>query len=125
MNKLYIVCRGDIPAGAQIAQTAHALAAFATAHPDRFKSWAEPEQRNIVCLAAPSRGALEALLASLLAQGIACAAFRETDLNDELTGFSCGEEAGKSLSCLPLAGRDPLRPTKAAPNGYVRVPFEP
>lgn len=105
MNKIFTVVRADIPAGAQIAQTGHALAAFATAYPDRFKAWAEPEQRNIVCLASPTRAALEALLASLLAQGIACAAFRETDLNDELTGFSCGEEAAKQLSSLPLAGR--------------------
>jgi hypothetical protein len=107
MNKLYVVVRGDIPTGAQIAQTGHALAAFATGHPERFRAWAEPEQRNIVCLAAPSLGALETLLASLLAQGIPCAAFRETDLNDELTGFSCGDDAAKMLSSLPLAGREP------------------
>jgi len=107
MNKLYTIVRSDIPAGAQVAQTAHAVAAFASAHPDQFKAWAEPEQRNIVCLVAPARAELESLLARLVAAGVACAAFRETDLGEELTGIACAEEAAKLLSSLPLAGRAP------------------
>jgi hypothetical protein len=110
MNKLFTIVRSDIPAGAQVAQTAHAVAAFATAHPALFKAWAEPEQRNVVCLAAPTRAALEALLATLTAQGLECAAFRETDLDGELTAIACGESAAKQLSSLPLA----CRPARAA-----------
>jgi hypothetical protein len=125
MNKLYTIVRSDIPPGAQVAQTAHAVAAFASAHTERFKAWAEPEQRNIVCLVVPARAELEALLDRLLAAGVACAAFRETDLESELTGIACGEEAAKLLSSLPLAGRDPNRPTKAVPRGYMSVPFDP
>jgi hypothetical protein len=124
MNKLYTVVRADIPAGAQIAQTGHAVAAFAAEHPDAFAAWAKPEQRNIVCLAAPSRGALEHLLATLTAAGVRVSAFRETDIDDELTGIACGEEGAKLLSSLPLAGRDPNRPTKDAPLGYVSLPVD-
>jgi hypothetical protein len=105
LEKLYTVVRSDIPAGAQVAQSCHALAAFASHHPEAFQGWAEPEQRNIVCLAAPSKAALELVLATLQQHGARCAEFRETDLGDELTGIACGEEGAKLLSSLPLAGR--------------------
>lgn len=102
MNKLYtIVCAG-LAAGAPIAQTAHAVAAFATAHPELFHAWALPEQRNIICLESPE---IEQLLSRLLAAGIRCAVFRETDLGGQLTAIACEERAAKLLSSLPLAGR--------------------
>jgi hypothetical protein len=122
MNKLFTITRSDLPIGARIAQTAHAVAAFATAHPEPFTSWALPEQRNIVCLEAPE---LEPLLARLTVAGVRCATFHETDLDGQLTAIACEERAAKLLSSLPLAGRDPLRPTKAAPFGYVAIPFYP
>lgn len=102
MQKLYTVVRSDIPCGARVAQTGHAVAAFATAHPGPFHAWALPEQRNIICLEAPE---LEQLLATLQGAGVRCATFRETDMGDELTGIACGEEGAKLLSSLPLAGR--------------------
>jgi hypothetical protein len=34
-----------------------------------------------------------------------CAAFRETDLDGQLTAIACEERAAKLLSSLPLAGR--------------------
>lgn len=105
MNRLYTVVRSDIPAGAQIAQTGHAVAAFAAAHPEAFRAWSEPEQRNIVCLAAPGRTEIELLLVKLEALGARVGLFRETDLAGELTAIACGEEGAKSLSSLPLAGR--------------------
>lgn len=112
MNKLFTIVRSDIPAGAQIAQTGHAVAAFAAAHPEAFRGWAEPEQRNIVCLAAPSLPALEQLRTRLGAAGARVAVFLETDLAGELTAIACGEEGAKLLSSLPLAGR--ARPAVAA-----------
>jgi hypothetical protein len=112
MNKLYTVTRSDLPAGAQLAQSCHALAAFASAHPESFRAWAEPEQRNIVCLAAPTRAALEQLLWTLQRDEARVAEFRETDLDGELTAIACGEEGAKLLSSLPLAGR--ARPAVAA-----------
>jgi hypothetical protein len=109
MQKLYIITRSDLPCGAQIAQTGHAVAAFAAQHPESFKAWAQPEQRNIVCLVAPSRPELEQLLWRLKGQEARTAEFRETDLGGELTAIACGEEGAKLLSSLPLAGRAPRR----------------
>lgn len=122
MNKLYIIVPAKLSFGEQTAQTGHGVAAFAVAHTVQFLAWATPEQRNIVCLEAPG---LEALLARLQAAGIKHAVFRETDLGGALTAIACEERAARLLSSLPKAGRDPLRPTKAAPFGYVAVPFQP
>jgi hypothetical protein len=119
MNKLFTIVKSGLGAGAQIAQSCHAVAAFAAHHPDPFGAWALPEQRNIVCLEAPE---LELLLARLEGAGHRCAAFRETDLGGELTAIACEEAGAKLLSSLPLAGRDPNRPTKRAPLGYVSLP---
>jgi hypothetical protein len=102
MNKLFIIVKTGLGAGAQIAQSCHAVAAFAAHHGEYFEAWALPEQRNIVCLEAPE---LEALLAKLVSAGIRCAAFRETDLDNELTALACEEAGAKLLSSLPLAGR--------------------
>jgi hypothetical protein len=112
MNRLYVITRSDLPPGAQIAQTGHAVAAFAAEHPDPFQAWAKPAQRNIVCLAVPCAGALVLLLDRLKQHGARVAEFRETDLADALTGIACGEEGAKLLSSLPLAGR--ARPAAAA-----------
>ncbi len=122
MNKLYVIVPAKLSFGEQTAQTGHGVAAFAVAHTDQFLAWATPEQRNIVCLEAPD---LEALLLKVQAAGINHAVFRETDMGDALTAIACEEAAARMLSSLPKAGRDPLRPTKAAPHGYVAVPFEP
>lgn len=102
MNKLYTITKRGLRAGAQIAQSCHAVAAFAAHYPDLFASWALPEQRNIVCLEA---GELDSLLANLKAAGIKCAAFYETDLGNELTAIACEEAASRHLSSLPLAGK--------------------
>jgi hypothetical protein len=110
MNKLYVITRSDLSPGAQIAQTGHAVAAFAAEHPESFQAWAKPEQRNIVCLSVPSVGLLSDLLWRLQRDEVRTAEFRETDLNNELTGIACGEEGAKLLSSLPLAGR----PSRAA-----------
>lgn len=119
MNKLYTIVPSKLGYGAQNAQSCHALAAFAVQHTGLFLAWATPEQRNIVCLESSD---LPALLAKLEASGVRCAAFHETDLGGELTGIACEECAAKLLSSLPKAGRDPNRPTKDAPMGYVSLP---
>lgn len=108
MNKLFTVTRADIVASRgdpRISQTGHAVAAFATAHPESFQAWALPNQRNIICLEVASGGQLELLLAKLEGAGHRCAAFRETDLGGELTAIACEETGAKLLSSLPLAGK--------------------
>lgn len=39
MEKLYIIVRGDLPAGAQCAQACHAISTFAAEHPEVHLSW--------------------------------------------------------------------------------------
>lgn len=119
MNKLYVIVPAKLGFGEQTAQTAHGVAAFAVSHTDLFLAWATPEQRNIVCLEAPD---LETLLAKIQAAGVKHAVFRETDMGGTLTAIACEERAARLLSSLPKAGRDPNRPTKAAPLGYVSLP---
>jgi hypothetical protein len=122
MNKLYTIVPSKLGAGEQSAQGHHALAAFAVKHTELFLAWATPEQRNIVCLEAPDLPALQQRLQSA---GVRHAVFHETDMGGELTGSACEEAGAKLLSSLPKAGRDPLRPTKNAPFGFVAIPFDP
>jgi hypothetical protein len=65
------------------------------------------------------------VLAKVQGGGIKHAVFRETDMGGTLTAIACEERAARLLSSLPKSGRDPFRPTKAAPHGYVAIPFEP
>jgi hypothetical protein len=100
MERLYIVVRRDLPAGAQAAQSCHALRAFVGAHPDLDRAWHEAGG-NLVCLSATDERALEGLLAE--ASGLATAAFREQDLGGELTAIALEARAKKILRPLPLA----------------------
>jgi hypothetical protein len=113
MNKLFTITRADITSrrgDPRIAQTAHAVAAFATTHPEPFQAWALPEQRNIICLEVTDGDALVVLLGLLYGAGLRVAEFRETDLGNELTAIAVEEAGAKWLSTLPLAGR----PARAA-----------
>jgi hypothetical protein len=109
MEKLYIVCRNDLPPGAQVAQSCHALAEFARFHPKLFNDWMTPEQHNIVCLAA-SQDELDRIFPILWDEEIPVARFHESDLGAELTALAVAESGAKLLSHLPLALRQP-RPT--------------
>jgi hypothetical protein len=108
MEKLFVIVRSDLQPGAQIAQTAHALAEFALAHPAEFGAWAA-EQRNIVCLAIPNEAALADLLSLAQSKHVRSARFREPDFGDELTAIALGEGAEKLVSCLPLALKAPRK----------------
>jgi hypothetical protein len=53
MTKLYIIVRADLPAGAQCAQSCHALRAFIDAYPALDQAW-HSGSNNIVILQTPS-----------------------------------------------------------------------
>lgn len=105
MEKLYIVVRQDLPAGAQAAQCCHALRAFAHAHPDLDRQWHE-SGGNIVILSVPNRVELADLTARAQALHISTAEFHESDLGDELTAAAFAASARKLLSSLPLGFRE-------------------
>ena len=106
MEKLYVIVRSDLAPGAQIAQSCHAVGAFALAHPETYRAWLTG-QSNIVCLNAPDENELAHLLYEAECRGISLAMFREPDFGESLTAIALGDGASKLTSRLPLALRAP------------------
>lgn len=109
MKKLFVIVRGDLAAGAQCAQSCHAICAFAVAYPEKTHAW-HTGSNNLVVLAAPSELALEDLIDRAELLRVPIAAFREPDFCDQLTAIALGDGAAPLVSSLPLA----LRPPRAA-----------
>jgi hypothetical protein len=100
--KLYIIARADLTPAQQAVQGMHALQEFNRLHSETVREWYETS--NHLCfLSVPSEGALESLLASTQARGLAVVAFREPDLEDSLTAIAIEPSAKRLLSGLPLA----------------------
>ena len=112
MDRLTIIIRQDLPAGAQLAQACHAVAEFGVHHPDGFRAWATND-RNIVCLAAPDEDALAALADAAESLGLACSRFHEPDLAGSLTALALGDGARQLTSCMPLALRALAEPVRS------------
>jgi len=108
MKKLYVITRADLPPGAQLAQSCHAVSAFATDFPSTHAEWHRHGQ-NLVALQVPGQAELDALLERvLMSEEIErVSAFREPDLAHQLTAIAFGDEAQRLVSSLPLALRAP------------------
>ena len=105
MKKLYVVVRGDLPEGAQIAQSCHAVSAYAVAFPEAHRDWHQNGQ-NLVVLSVPNEAQLRDLLGTIeLVLEIVCAPFNEPDLGGQMTAFAVPDLAAKQLASLPLALR--------------------
>ena len=95
-------------AGQQAVQSAHSLAQFAASYPDIFREW-QQKHKNLIVLATPDEDALRGLFfdAAVLSK-VECSAFREPDLNNELTAVALApcEQTYKLTSSLPLALRE-------------------
>lgn len=102
MDRLYIVTRADLPPGAQIAQSCHALRAFVEAHSELDRAW-HAAGGNLVCLSVPAKGELIDLLTEANFDGLAVAAFHEEDFGGELTAIALEARAKRMLRPLPLA----------------------
>lgn len=105
MDRLYLVTRRDLPAGAQAAQCCHALRAFAELHPDLDRQWHE-HGGNIVLLSVGTEAELVQLLEAATAQHISLAFFHEADFGGALTATAFSAAARRLLSGLPLALRE-------------------
>lgn len=102
-ESVYLVVRGDLPAGLQLAQAAHAAIAWAVRRltGDHGELWgADAANRRLVALSAPDEPSLEAVLAAL---GDAAVGFYEPDLGGQLTAVATS--LGAPLGSLPLALR--------------------
>ena len=111
-QKMYVIVRGDLPAGLQVAQACHALRAFADEHPEEERIWHEGSN-NLVVLQVPSRDALLQLEVNLAASAcVPTSRFEEDDLNGEVTAIAAleGPTARPLLRHLELA----LAPPRAA-----------
>lgn len=105
MERLYVVVRSDLPAGAQIAQSCHALRAFVEAHPDLDRAW-HAAGGNLVCLSVPCELDLLELLGQARREGLRFAWFDEVDFGSSLTAIALEAKAKRLLRPLPLALRE-------------------
>lgn len=92
-RKLYVIVRGDISPGYQMAQAIHAAVEAAVLTPDKVKTFPV-----VVCLEARDEEHL------LCLAPVNATIFREPDLNDEATAFALWCD-GSEFADLPLAGR--------------------
>jgi hypothetical protein len=105
MQKLYVIVRQDLKPGAQVAQSGHAIAAFARAHRETFEAWTDGPN-NLVVIAIAGELELDALRQRL--GGARLAAVHEPDLGDQLTAIAveATDATARLVSTLPLALRD-------------------
>jgi len=88
-------------------QPAHALALFATEHTTQFKKW-HTHHKNLIVLSVEDEHSLAQLMARCEERGVKYSAFREPDINNELTAIAIqpSEEAYRLTSNIPLALRE-------------------
>lgn len=103
-DKLYVIVRSDLPAGAQLAQACHGLRAFVAEHPAVDRAWYETSN-NLVALQVPDEHALIALADRAAEDGIPHALFLEPDFDNEATAIALGPTGRRLVSSLPLALR--------------------
>lgn len=90
--------------GLQIAQACHTLRQFVEEHPQTDQVWFKGSQ-FLVVLSVPNEQSLYDLKKLADNQGILTSAWKEPDLNNELTGIALapGSASSKLCSQLPLA----------------------
>lgn len=106
MDRLYVVTRSDLAPGAQLAQSCHAVSAFASAFAELHRLW-HSEGQNLVVLAISGEAELRALLKRVASEAVPNALFCEPDLDGELTAIAFGGQGARLVSSLPLALRAP------------------
>ena len=101
MNRLYVIVRRDLKPGMKIAQSCHAMAAFAEEHPSVTSLWHEGGN-NLICLECDANE-LALMAEQSIQRGALVSLFREPDLGNELTAIAISGEAKSMLRRLPLA----------------------
>lgn len=93
IDRLYIVVRGDLAPGAQLAQSCHALRQFCDEHPEIDGKWFK-ESNTLVALSVEDEQELLKLQTKLWRRGFKHSLFREPDFGDEATALAI-EPSGK------------------------------
>jgi len=119
VERLRLITRADLPAGAQAAQLAHAVVAFHAEHPELAERW-RTASNTLVLLAVRDEGALAQLLVRARRAGIPAAPFHEPDIEGALTAIALapGAEARRLCRGLPLAL---ATPQIATPTGAIET----
>ncbi len=99
--KLYIIVRSDLPPGAQVAQSCHALRLFVEEHPIIDEHW-HRHSNNLVCLQVENLPALLELAEKAELGGHAHSVFVEPDFDDQPTAMALEPDAWKLVRRLGL-----------------------
>ena len=104
--KLYLVVRGDLLPGQQLAQACHGALAFAREHPEVWREW-EKVSNTLVVLTVKNVDVLHYLSQQAYYQNIRTSYFTDPDLDPSLTCvvFEPGHGAAQLCRPLPLALR--------------------
>jgi peptidyl-tRNA hydrolase len=125
-TKLYILVRGDLPVGLQMAQAVHAAIEASESYSDtRYKEWYR-DSNTVVVLSVADLGSLETIVGLLnrlmdltyalhddqLGFNTVIHEFHEPDLDNELTAVSMvlSRDQFPLLENLPLAGAKRQKP---------------
>ena len=96
-----VISRQDMSPGYQVVQSAHAIAEFASEHPETFEKW-KKETNSIICLSVKDEETL-LKLNEKLSKKTPSSSFYEPDVNAFTAICVYGTpEIRKSLSHLPL-----------------------
>jgi hypothetical protein len=105
-DKLFVVVREDLPAGAQACQAVHAAVLFVHLHPEVEGRWWE-DSKNVALLAVPDEDALRELGRACGFAGVAYAANTEPDLGDSLTSLAIAPAGKRLVRKLELLLKEP------------------
>lgn len=104
---MVVVTRRDLSIGMQSVQSGHALADFIMQHPQEASSWHQLSN-YLIFLSAEDESSLEKLIRKAESKGIKYTAFREPDIDNQITSvaFEPCEATRKLVSSLPLLGKE-------------------
>lgn len=103
-DKLYVIVRGDIPPGRQVAQACHGMRQFYEEHPVIDREWFA-KSNYIVVLNARDEIHIFEMMEEVVRKDVNFSIFREPDMNDEITVIVLEPSARSAKICrkLPLA----------------------
>jgi hypothetical protein len=104
VDKLYLIVRADLAPGLQAAQLVHAMRQWVEEYPRDDRKWFD-NSNTVALLALPNEAALGVLLGQAQRFGIPAAAFREPDLDNQLTALALGPQAKRLTRNIPPAFR--------------------
>ena len=103
-DKLFLITRQDIALGYQAVQSCHAMRQFTADHPEVDLDWFK-KSNYLALLSVANETELMRLIVSASDEGLRWSAFREPDVNGEITAIAIEPHPKSAILCskLPLA----------------------